>query len=346
MQDESKKRVLAPETQKASAMTTTAVLVDDTSISAELSGVTINDVMESRTIDGYVTVDLVALDPRTGAPTTLKGVRVEMSDPSIMNGLRKGQRFTLHIASYEEFVKRNVRAMTAVPAPETPTVQNQSIPTPVKIPDPMGGFGGKPMAQCKAYAKTEQEAKSYMGFIADRNDITVIQGKDNGRSPGVLIQQADGKLYLFDNSGQQHIVMGDSAIKVQTPLFKLGAADIGRNTPLFPVPMMENKVLDIVPNGTLLTPQPKLIINFLEAVNLITSVMDLVRLGSLCYSATKIILGYKQGSLEQTVQKARYSSTEVAYYGGTKNVPEAPYQPPDIGEEEFVPTVEEVEEEG
>lgn len=319
----------------AERVTTTGVIVDERSVNVELSGASLADVMRSQTITGYVTVDLVALDPRSGAPTTLNGVRVEVGSATTLSGFRKGQRFTVYAASYEDFRTRNVANITAVPAPEVPTVQNQSIPTPVKFPDPMGKFGGKPAASCERYEKTEQEAKSYMGFVADRSDLTIVQGKDNGRSPGLLIQQADGRLYLFDVSGQQHLTMGDHSVKLQTPLFHTGNADLGRTTFMFPVPMMENKVLDVVPNGTLLTPQPKLIINFLEALNLITSVMDLVRLGKVCYDAVRVLKGYKKDStLQEQVARARVSATEVAYYGNMKDIVKGnDYAPPDDGED-------------
>jgi len=336
-------RKKAPTMLPDTAVTTTAVLVDESSISVDIGNATLEDVFKSKVIEGDIRINLVAKDPRTGEPVTLSGVRVQIPEGSNLEGFRKGQQFVLHCSSYKEFLSRNVGAMIAVPSPKKPPVQNQSIPTPIKKPDPMVGFGNSGSPVCAKYKAAEKEAKSYMGFVADRSDLTVMQGPSNGRSPGIAIQQSDGKLYIFDGTGEQYIGVSNNGITMKANIVRFGGADIGRSTPMFPVPMMENKVLDIVPNGTILSPQPKLLINILEAVNLITSVMDLVRVGVLCKRAASLILsGYSGPKLEETVKAARYSATEVAYYGGTKKVPpKVDYIVPDTSEERLV-----VQEEG
>lgn len=294
---------------------TSGVLVDSSSVSAELTDNSLAELYKGNTVSGFLTVDLVVLDPRTATPITLRGVRVEYPTAGIGGGIRKGQRFTVRAASYEDLLNRNVGAITAVLAPEPPPIQNKSIPTPVKIPDPMGSFGGKASARCEPFNKAEQEVKSYMGFTGDRGDLTIVQGKESGRSPGLLIQQDDGQLYLFDGTGQQYMAMDNHAVKIQSKLVTFGNADIGHTTFMLPFPMVENKVLDVVPNGTLLTPQPRLLINVLEAVNLATSVLDLIKLAKLCKQAAEIIIGVREGDLQEKVQQASISATESIYYG-------------------------------
>jgi hypothetical protein len=255
-------RKKAPALGPDDAVTTTAILVDESSISVDIGGASIEDVFSSQVIEGDIRLNLVAKDPRTGEPVTLNGVRVQIPEGGNLEGFRKGQQFVIHCSSYKEFLSRNIDAMAAVPSPKKPPVQNQSIPTPIKKPDPMAGFGDSGSYACERYKASEKEAKSYMGFVADRSDLTIMQGPSSGRSPGIAIQQSDGKLYIFDGTGEQHIGLGNNGVTIKSNMVRFGSADIGRTTPMLPVPMMENKVLDIVPNGTILSPQPKLLIIF------------------------------------------------------------------------------------
>jgi hypothetical protein len=299
-------------------ITAKAILTDASSIIIDTGKLDLTDALNSRVIEGTLYVTLVASDPYTGQPTLLTKVPVERNAGTMLEGLREGQQFILKSPSYELFLKRETSRMVAIPSHETPVMQNMSIPTPVKYPDPSGnGVDTKSStAICKRYDDAEEKAKGYMGVINHRSDLTVVQGKENGRSPGLLVQQSDGKLYLFDVTGQQHIGMDSQSIAVQTAYVKFGNANIGHTTPGIPVPMIENKVLDVVPNGTILTPQPRLLINFLEAASLIMNVTDYIRLGKLCYEATKLIMsGYSGRALEQKVAAANISASEEFYYG-------------------------------
>jgi hypothetical protein len=73
-------------------------------------------------------------------------------------------------------------------------------------------------------------------------------------------------------------------------------------------------------------------------MNLITSVMDLVRVGMLCKQAASLILsGYSGPKLEDKIIAAQYSSVEIARYGGVKKVPPVvDYVVPDLSEEELI----------
>jgi len=153
--------------------------------------------------------------------------------------------------------------------------------------------------------------------LHDRDDLTILQGSNDGRSPGVLVQQSDGKVYMFDVTGKQYIALDSDQTKIQSGLVEFGGADMGKTAAMLPVPMKENKVLDMVPNGTILNPQPKIIINYAKAMNTILTVVDLINLGVACSKAVKTIYGSsktKRQDLADIVEESKRSSSTF-YYG-------------------------------
>lgn len=258
--------------------------------------------------------NILAKDTYTGRVVLLPNIKIRIGASSIMNGLTENQSYRLYCPSYESFKKRETERMYLVPSPEQPVVQNQSLPQPIKVKDTLGGFGETPSAMCKAYNENMQAAQKKMGLIHNRNDLNILQGKKNGRSPGVAVSQTTGKIFMFDNTGKQSISMDGQGIQHKANEVDHGSAKEGRN--FFGFPAMKNPVNDIVPQGTILSPSPRLIPNVTKFANMLNTILDMVELVDACADAVKIISNTESGSPErrtaeqELVDDSKYSEWE------------------------------------
>jgi hypothetical protein len=240
-------------------------------------------------IGGGMRVSVLVKDPHTGEVVRLDDVPVKTSGSSSMvSGLKPNQSMSIEAPSYKIFRMKLVDTMVAIPGAEDPVVQNQSIPSPVKIKDNVESFSNNLSSTCKKFNENEEMAKRHMGLTYERDDISIFQGKQSGRSPGVLVHQQDGKLYLFDSTSKQYMTFTPEGMQFKGSSVDIGTADEERKTFAYMgLDQKENKVNDVVPQGTILTPQPKTVPNIAKVLNTILSITDMIDLVSVCASAVK-----------------------------------------------------------
>ena len=261
-------------------------------------------------------IDVIAKDNRTGDIVRLDNVKVEVTPGTMLGGIPPDSDFTLRVTNYELFRRREIEHMTLTLVPKKPVIQNQSIPQPAKVKDTLGAFGTTPSSVCKAFNANEQMAKKRLGLIYDRTDAVIFQGPNDGRSPGVMIQQEDGKIYMFDGSAKQYLAMNGQNITIKASEIDTSNVTEGRQFMGFPA--KKNPINDFVPQGTILTPQPKLLPNIAKLLNTILTITDIVDLISVCSEAVDVINEPAPTRTEQVqrenavIDKAKLSSWERA----------------------------------
>ena len=232
-------------------------------------------------------MDVIAKDSKTGDLIRLDNIKVEVTAGTTLNGVPPDSDFVLTVQNYEMFKKRKTEYMTLTPIPKKPAIQNQSIPQPAKVKDTLGAFGTTPSTVCKAFNANEQMAKKRLGLIHDRNDAVILQGPNDGRSPGVMIQQEDGKIYMFDGSAKQYFAMNGQNVTIKAS--ELDTSNVTEGRQFMGFPAKKNPINDFVPQGTILTPQPKLLPNIAKLMNTILTITDIVDLIDACSEAVHVI---------------------------------------------------------
>ena len=238
----------------------------------------------------YVTV--LARDTYTGEDLIIDNVRVKTDSPMLVKGLSPNERFTLTAVSYEDFKRKNVSAMSLTAVGRNPVLQNEAIPEPVKMKNAVDSFSMSPQKECKKFNEKYENVKKMLGMVHSRDDLVILQGNANGRSPGVIVHQGDGTLIMFDNTGKQYTMMHPSTgFVVNSANIDIGQAN--ENKDHLGVPMQFNKVNNTVPQGTILTPQPWLIPNIAKFLALSIMIVDIVDLTITCGDAVYTILNDK-----------------------------------------------------
>lgn len=273
----------------------------------------------------YATV--VVVDDRAGAnETRMPVLKVRVSVPwgSQTTGFPAWQRFSLTAPSYQvfkdavnEYANGSPRAaqeqLSLLPQGREPVTANRAIPTPVRVRDGLGSLASSPSPMCRRFNMDLEEMNRNLGLLHNRDDIQVIQGSQPGASAGVLVHQQDGNVYMFDSTGQQHIALGNEGMRAQTYSYDTGQA-VHRRSNVTGIPMRTNPVLDYVPNGTIVTPQPALIPDFTRLASTILTVCDMVDLVKTCKAAVDVWRG-KKTPQEVLAMASRESALERAYYG-------------------------------
>ena len=295
--------------------TTKAMLVtNDKGDNGKLDGTLFENIGGPEFLGDY-RVSVIAKDPYTGNIIRLDNIKVNVSMSQNMAGLKTDQELVLKCTSYSDFKKSKTETMTVEPGPEKPIVQNKAIPQPVKVKDSLNSFATNPSALCKKFEKNQDLAHRHLGLTHDRDDITVFQGKENGKSPGVLVHQQDGSMYMFDSSGKQYMAMDGQRIKMNATGVDFGSADIERTTMQYGgLPQKENPVNDFVPQGTILTPQPKTIPHVAMITNTLLTIYDMIDLVKTCTKAVKLIRDGKSGE-EALSDIQKDNPIEKAWYG-------------------------------
>jgi hypothetical protein len=268
-------------------------------------------------VNWSILVDLLAKDPYTGDIVSLPGVKFRQVS-AIPETVDIDTLCTLH-GTYEQFSRRDILSLSAVIKPSDPVVQNQAIP--IKVKDDLDSFSVRGNSTCKKFSELEQATKKNMGILTDRNDITLFQGRSNGRSPGMLIHQNDGKLILFDNSGKQTITMDGQQVGVKASSFDTGNAKREHSSlAIGGLAAEDNPVADVLPQGPIVSPHPKTIPSITKILNTITPILDIVDLVSACAKAVKAVQSmYSTGStsgVSSAYKSATRTSTAASVLGG------------------------------
>jgi len=267
-------------------------------------------------LKGDLRVNMLVKDPYTGELIRLDNVLVKRTPGTIITGLEDGQRFRVKILDYNDLRQRKTINMEAEPTGSDPVLQNRALPTPVKYKNNFDAIATKPTTMCRKFKQEEEEFKKKMGILIDRNDVSILQGKANGRSPGVLVHQEDGKVYMFDNTGKQYIAIDGQKVKINAIEVDTGQAKKGCQVAGFPVDMEENPMLNYTPQGTILTPNPKVIPAVTKMMNTINTITDLIDLVKTCGDAIKKIRQEPAPIVRaQAQQQASESSFMKAIYG-------------------------------
>lgn len=240
-------------------------------------------------LGGDIRVAVIVKDPYTSELVSLDNIPLRKTPGTLLSGIKPGQRLRLECTSYDAFKDRDTTVMEVYPTGDSPTIQNKALPTPVKYKNSLDSFSTKPTPVCMQFDAMEEQAKRRMGLVYDRDDVTIFQGSDNGRSPGLLVHQNDGKIYMFDSSGKQHIAMDGEKVQIQAAEIDQGQAKIGVDMAGFPIPMEENQINNFVPQGTIVSPQTKLVPNVLKTINTISSIVGLIELVVACKSAVDVM---------------------------------------------------------
>lgn len=279
---------------------------------------------------GSLIVNVVASDPYTGQTARLDNVRVEQSFGTLVNGMPPDGVFDLHVQSYEAFRRRDVSGMHATLRSTSGVVQNQSLPQQVRVRDVVDSFSNSPSPVCRQFNQNLQTVQRYLGLVHERDDLAILQGNRNGRSPGVVVSQSGGQISLFGLDGRQNISMGpNTGVDVNTASFNTGSAmQENRTLQYGGMPQMNNPVNAVVPQGTILTPQPQTVPSILRILNMVATVVDMIDLVKACRDAINVMKNTEGQERENRLNEIRDraegpSSFETAVYGDRQRAEEA-----------------------
>lgn len=296
----------APDPRSGNITIEAVIVSDDAAVSRDAGSENPMDIL-----GGDIIVSVAAKDPQTGEIVHLEGVRVRQTPGTLVGGISEGRRVSIKCPSYAAFKNRRTGVMEAYPSADRPVVQNQALPTPVRHRDCIDSFTNSPSPVCRQFRAMEEQARRHMGMVFDRDDLSILQGSANGRSPGVLVHQSNGQVMMFDNSGQQHISMDGERVSMVASEIEMGQARIGKNAPGYPIPMEENRLNHYVPQGTILQPQPSIIPNITRALATINMFMDFIDLYKCCKQAVDVMQGDPSPQEKQELLNQAGESTFV-----------------------------------
>lgn len=245
-----------------------------------------------------VRLNILTRDPVTAETVTLENVLLKQANPAFPQAVSENQQIEVVVPSYQQYRSKIVTNMYAVAPPEPPPIQNKALPEPVKFKSTVDNFSCKPSGICKSLQEKQKRIEGQLGITSNRNDLTIIQGKSNGSSPGVAIHQGNGDLYVFDGTGKQFIKMSSTdGVGIRAGHVDVGSAKQNKNSlATAGFSAYENPVGDVLPQGTILTPHPKYLPDILKIMNTVLPIIDLIDLGKACYEAKKIIYDKKSTS--------------------------------------------------
>jgi len=271
---------------------------------------------------GGLVVDVIARDPYTGSTARIDGVNVTMGAGDLVTGIPPSGVFDLTCENYEAFRRRDAARMRATLKQENHTVQNLSIPQQVRVRDTVDSFSDSPSPTCRQYNENVQAAQRHLGLTHQRDDLNIVQGRINGRSPGMVVNQQRGYVSLFGIDGKQQLSMRPGAgIEARTTSFDTGTAmQENRTLQYGGLPQMNNPVNSVIPQGTILTPQPQTVPMVLKILNMVATIVDMIDLVQACKDAVDVMTASSGREREQRLNEIRAeaegpSSLERAYYG-------------------------------
>lgn len=283
----------------------------------------------------------------------LMEIIVEVPRGTASGGFAPGTRFTVTSPNYQTFknavneygtgVRTNLNRLIARPETSDPVLNNDALPTPVKMRDSLGSLLENPSPMCRRYASDMKTfITNYLTQdgvpIADRNDLSIFQGPKSGRSPGFLVHQPTGQLYMFDSTGKGYVTIDRGTTTIKGSAFNTGPLDHEKTHSVIGMPVVANKVLEMVPNGTIVTPQPAVLPNFTKIAALILTICDMIDLMSTCVLAVRTIMNMEDEST--VMEEANRSSFEDSWqtpadrreWGEGEHLGSLSYQDPDLTE--------------
>lgn len=289
--------------------TTVAVLVED--INGGRSKYTGNMTQGNFLTGGDLVISVVAKDPYSGQPVRLDNVKVESNIGTLVTGIPTDGIFELNCQSYEQFCKRIVSGISARPIAKAATVQNQSLPDQVKIKDSVDNMSNNG-STCRQYDINAATAAKHLGLLHERDDLRILQGPENGRSPGVVVAQGAGEVSMFSVDGKQNVSFSQgTGLNMRVASIEVGGAIHEINTMQYGgISQIENPMMAMVPQGTILTPQPWSIPNVQKIVNFIATVTDMVDLINACSTAVSAVMKSEPIDRQKAIEEANKSSFE------------------------------------
>lgn len=249
---------------------------------------------------GKLYIQVLTRDPYSGNLKTLSNIEVRQFSNEIVTGISDDQQFDVYIPSYENYLANLTTGVFAVPNAESHVVQNESIPLPVKSKDYIGSMSNMVFNVCRDMNHAREQSDKHAGILTKRDDIVVLQGKKNGKSPGVLVHQQDGSLYMFDATSKQYIAIDTENTKVRTNSLDIGTAKMERSTLAYAgLPQYENDMNDVMPQGTIVTPLPKTLPHIMRVLNTASNIASLMDFVDNCKTAVDELLKLKSSDISQ-----------------------------------------------
>jgi len=297
---------------------TTGVLVDSPSGErTQHSG----SLIDNTIMGGSLYVNLMVKDPYTGQAVRLDGIKVERTLGTIVSGIPEEGFFELTCPSYSKFKARDPEGMTALPKSKATVVQNTALPTPIKVKDSVDNFSSTSNSPvCKKFNENVNVAQRHLGLVHERDDLEIVQGPENGASPGMAINQRAGSVYLFGNDGKQNMnISPGGGVKMNAATVDSGSAQKELTTMNYGgMPQVENPMNNVVPQGTILMPQPRTVPNVLKILNMVATIVDMADLIKACSDAVKAVKTAQGAEEDQLLNDiyndaAGYSSFEEQF---------------------------------
>ena len=298
----------AVSTPPSGSFTTVGALLENNGERTKYAGTLTSDNVLT---GGDLIISVVASDPYTGQAVRLDNIRVESSIGTLVTGIPADGLFELSCPSYENFVKRITTGISAKPISKGVTVQNQSLPDPVKIRDSVDSFSNSPGTVCRQFTENAKKAAKNLGLIHERDDIATLQGRQNGRSPGVVVSQGTGTVNLFSHDGKQNMGFEpNQGLKVKAASVDMGGATQEVVTMQYgSLPQMVNPMNPMVPQGTIVMPQPFTIPNMQKILNFVATTVDMIELTKACAEAVKAIRNKDQIAKDNVIKKSEGAGT-------------------------------------
>ena len=255
-------------------------------------------------------LNVLARDPSTGEYVALDLVPYRAADSVFGPGIVAGKKFSLTASSAQAFAEKDVSRMELRDIPQEPPFKNTAIPEQAIIKDQADSFRTNPSAACKKFSEKEKNLRKKMGLVHDRDDMVLLQGRQNGASPGLLIQQSDGNMQLFDKSGKQDMTLNGTGMSARTPSFDTGGASLNQDS-ILGIPSQRNPMADVLPSGTILTPFPALMPNIRKIASILLTITDLIDFVCACGEAVQYICGNDRGVEAYTTGNPKTSGAEA-----------------------------------
>ena len=270
---------------------------------------------------GDLYISVMARDPYTGQAARINGVKVSQTMGSIITGLPPEGLFELTCPTYEGFRSRDPIGMSVLPIDSSRTVQNMSLPQPIKVKDTVDNFSATSNSPtCRAYDANVQAGQRSLGLIHERDDLHVLQGKQNGNSPGVAVNQGAGSIYVFGTDGKQHMnISPGGGIQMKAANIDQGNAQQELTSLGYGgMPSMINPMTNVIPQGPIVCPQPRTVPNVLKILNMVATIVDMIDLIKCCSDAVKAVKGVGSSDENKKIQQvlneaAGPSSMEQAF---------------------------------
>ena len=225
---------------------------------------------------GELLLDVVAKDTYSGEMVTLVGVPFKKPKGAMSAGISPNTVFDLTAPNYEMFIKKRTSTMNLVETPESPTYRNTAIPEPIKQRSSGDMYATERGFTCQKFDQVTNTLKEKKGLIFDRDDITVMQGKKDGNSGGVIVHNESGELWLFDETGQYQLMKnGNLLIKTRTHDIESAQRSRQLDPDKMGLYVQDTAELDTLPAGTILTPAPNVLPDFWKIATTIMDVIDL-----------------------------------------------------------------------